>query len=125
MVGVINEPASGNTLAVFAANAEKTGNSTTPATVGGGAIVANTNSNSSSSNSTSTSSSWSGGATSVYGSPTTASTWATTASTAPSSPSASSTLPTVHSGAVGMQAVRWSELLGMGVLVAGAALVMH
>jgi len=122
MVGVINEPASGNTLAVFEANAAKTGNSTTPATVAGGAIVANTNSNSSSN---STSSSWSGGATSVYGSHTTASTWATTASTAPSSPSASSTLPTVHSGAVGMQAVRWSELLGMGVLVAGAALVMH
>jgi hypothetical protein len=120
MVGVINEPASGNTLAVFAANAAKTGNSTTPSTVGGGVVVANTKSNSTSTGSASSSS-----PTYVYGHSGSSSASAPTASSVPSSVSSTPSPSTVSkSGAVAMQTVRWSELLGMAVLVGAAALAM-
>jgi hypothetical protein len=39
MVGVINEPASGNTLAVYEANAKKTTNTTNPSVIEGGVFV--------------------------------------------------------------------------------------
>lgn len=119
MVGVINEPASGNTLAAFAANAAKAGNSTTPSTIGGGFIAANTNSNS-----TSATSAASGAPTSVYGNPVTSGTAAATAS-ATWNTSVPASSPTAKSGAVAMQAVRWSELLGMAVVIGGTALVMQ
>jgi hypothetical protein len=126
MVGVINEPASGNTLAVFAANAAKAGNTTAPATIGGGAIVANTNSNSTSSNSTSSSLAASSTATNIYGNPAPSSTSTPAASSTGSSTSSSGpAISTSKSGAVAIQAVRWSELLGMAVVIGGAALVMQ
>jgi len=117
MVGVINEPQSGNTLTVFAANAAKAGNSTTPANIAGGVFAANTNSNS-----TSTGSASSSTPTGVYGNPTTSA--AATASSTSSNTSSTSSSPTAISGAVAMQAVRWSELLGMAVVIGGAAIVM-
>jgi hypothetical protein len=111
MVGVINEPTSGNTLAAFAANAAKVGNSTIPPTTGGGAIVANPDSNSTSATSSPPSSTTTG----IYGNP-----------IPPSTSASSSPLATVtSSGAVNLQAVKWSELAGVAVLVGGAALVMQ
>lgn len=123
MVGVINEPASGNTLAVFTANAAKVGNSTIPSTIGGGAIVANTDSNSTSTTSSAPSST----ATDIYGNPITSSTGAPSSSSAPSSTSASASASATakSSDAVSWQVVKWSELLDMAILMCGAALVMY
>jgi hypothetical protein len=101
MVGVINEPTTNKTLAAFAAAAAKAGNSTSPSGVWGGVLTANTAASNSSA-----SSSASATATNVYG----------TSSSAPA--------PTAKTnGAVAMQAMRWSELLGMGVVIGGAALL--
>ncbi len=122
MVGVINEPASGNTLAAFAANAAKVGFSTTPATIGGGAIVANTDSNSTSTTSPAASSTASG----IYGTPITSSNGTGAPSfTLSSTPTLASASPTAKSGAVALQAVKWIGLLGMAVLAGGAGLIMQ
>lgn len=108
MVGVINEPATGNTLAAYAAKAKTVSASTNPSTVEGGVVVQDSNSTSASTSAASTSA---GAASTSSGSAT-----ATT----------SRAVATISkAGAVSLQAVSWSELFGMGAIIGGAAILLQ
>lgn len=104
MVGVINEPASGpDTLAAYAAHAKSTtsANVTNPSVIGGGVFAANLNA------STPSSTMASAVSTSATG---------TSTGTGTGSPSTSPT-----SGAAGVGASAWMEMLGFGAVLGGWA----
>jgi hypothetical protein len=108
MVAVINEPASGNTLAAYAAKAKNVTATTNPQTVEGGVVVQISNSTSASTS-----------AAPPY-------TGATSTSSGSASTTSSGAIATISkAGAVSLQAVSWSELLGMGAIVGGAAILMQ
>jgi plastocyanin len=127
MVGVINPPTSGQDIAGYAAKAKTVQDSTNPTTVSGGTLVAATNGTSSSSSGASVSSSAaSSGASGAAGATTTASGSGTAAVSATgTATSAAASASASKAGAVSLRAVSMKELLGMGVVIGGAAVLMH
>lgn len=120
MVGVINEPTSGNTLAEYKASAAKAGNSTNPVRISGGVVAPNDSASSGTASGTATGTPTGGSAASTSASGTAAAgTGSSTASSSSASASAS------KSAAGSYRFVSWIELLGIGAVAAGAAVYLQ